>query len=138
MNLIDLVGEHILSGIEVGAMQIDHYFRPEMCNYIKFTIDGATLLAAEDPSDGYRSYMRDLVIVKEPCKIKLPDICVCCTMRPDDEWGKNEVLSFVDVLSFKEILAVGTENTDDYYPCCILEYHPENMYCNMEGGVNDG
>lgn len=135
MQLNEFIGEHILSGIEVGTMQIDDYSWTEICNYIKFTLDGVTLLAAEDPSDGYRSYMRELAIVEEPCKIKLPDIRVCCTMRPDDgKWCKNEVLSFIDVLSGKEILAVGTENYDDYYPYCILEYSPENMYCNMKGG----
>lgn len=137
MNLSDLVGEHILSGIEIGTMEMEIYGCTAICNFIKFAIDGVTLLAMEDPDDGYRSYMRDLVIVEEPCKIKLPDIRVCCTMCPDGELYKNEVLSFVDVLSGKEILAVGTENTDDYYPYCVLEWTPENMFCNMKEAATD-
>jgi hypothetical protein len=57
-------------------------------------------------------------------------------MAPDTyfSWGaldeKNDILCFTDVLSNEVILKIGTGNTNDYYPYCVMEYTPENMYCN--------
>lgn len=137
-ELMDLVGKHILSGIEVGSMEHKGYWgNTEIYAYIKFTLDGVNYLATEDPADGYRSYMNELETSDTPCKIRLPNIEVCCRMREDDEWMRNDVLEFLDVLNGKKILAVGTENYDDYYPYCVLEYTPENMSCN-DGRVSDG
>lgn len=130
MELKDLIGKHILSGIEVGQKTVERYSYQETCNYIKFTIDGTTYMAFEDPNDGYRSYMEELKIVEEPCKIKLPNIFVRCHMEEDGDWIKNDILVFVDVENGKTILEIGTGNYDDYYPFCVLNYYPENMSCN--------
>lgn len=130
MKLKDLIGKHILSGIEVGKKIVGNYGYEELCNYIKFTIDDTTYMALEDPDDGYRSYMRELIIVKEECQTKLPNISVCCHMKENSDYEYNNILVFVDVNSGKEILEIGTENYDDWYPYCVLEYHPENMFCN--------
>ena len=136
-ELKDLVGKHILSGIEVGMMEHeDSWGHWEKCNYIKFALDGVNYLAIEDSSDGYRSYMHDLEVSDTPCKIHLPNIEVVCRMQEDDNYERNDVLEFIDVLNGKKILAVGTANYDDYYPYCVLEYTPENMSCN-EGRVSD-
>lgn len=131
MELKELTGSHILKGIEVGTMSKDFGFGfKNVCNYIKFALDDTIYLAIEDPADGYRSYMAELEITEEPCKIKLPDISVVCHMREDGRYYENDVLVFIDSMNGKEILAVGTEDIDDYYPCCVFEYTPENMYCN--------
>ena len=135
MELKDLIGKHILSGIEVGQKTVERYFYQETCNYIKFTVDGTTYMALEDPDDGYRSYMHELEIVEEPCKIKLPNIFVCCHMRGNGDYENNNILVFVDFKNGKEILEIGTGNYDDYYPFCVLIYYPEYMSCN--GGVVD-
>ena len=136
-ELKDLVGKHILSGIEVGSMEHDDLWGyREMCSYIKFALDGVNYLAIEDPSDGYRSYMYDLEVSDAPCKIHLPNIEVVCRMQEDNYCERNDVLEFIDVLNGKQILAVGTANYDDYYPYCVLEYTPENMSCN-EGRASD-
>ena len=92
-------------------------------------------MALEDPDDGYRSYMHELEIVEDPCKIKLPSIFVCCHMRENGNYENNDILVFVDFENGKEILEIGTGNYDDYYPYCVLHYYPENMSCN--GGVVD-
>lgn len=138
MKLEDLIGKHILSGIEVGQKKDKGcYDWEELCNYIKFTIDDTTYMALEDPDDGYRSYMRELIIVEEECQTKLPNISVCCHMR---ESSVDYVLVFLDVDSGKEIFEIGTANYDDWYPYCVLEYHPENMFCNRnvdEGGAEE-
>lgn len=91
MCLKELCGIHVLSGIEVGMREVERYGCKECANYIKFTLDGITYLAVEDPSDGYRSYMDDLEIVDETCKIKLPNVQVRCRMREDCErWGGTQ------------------------------------------------
>lgn len=133
IKLEDLCGKHILSGIEVGSMKVEGFWRGfKDANYIKFTLDDTTYLSIENPDDGYRSYMEDLAVVDEGCSIELPNIEVVCTMREDGRYGKNDILVFVDTGNGKEILAVGTGNTGDYYPYCVLEYNPENMSCNEE------
>lgn len=134
MELNELVGEHILSGIETGTKQIEGFWGEETCNFVKFTLDGVTYLALEDPDDGYRSYMEELQIVEERCKFPLPNVKVICVMRKsEEEYGfhqEDDILSFIDAISRKEILAIGTANTDDYYPWCVMEYYPQNMACN--------
>ena len=63
LNLSDLVGAHVLSGIETGVRAFDDSFWCETSNYIKFTLDGITYMAVEDPDDGYRSYMGEILQV---------------------------------------------------------------------------
>lgn len=133
MTLEDLKGNHILSGIEVGTRKIKVFSWEEDCSYIKFILDGTTYLAVENPDDGYRSYMEELQIVDEKCEVKLPDIKVCCHMRENSKYAENDILVFIDSVNGEEILAIGTANTDDYYPYCVMEYSPEKMHCNMNG-----
>ena len=136
-ELRDLTGNHIFSGIEVGRMEyVGFWGYTEKCNYIKFTLDGVNYLAIEDPCDGYRSRMQELEVSNIPCKIPLPNIKVVCRMREEGRFG-NDVLEFIDSQNDKQILAVGTDNYDDWYPYCVLEYSPENMSCN-ERRVNNG
>ena len=131
MELSELAGKHVFSGIEFGVTDIEAWFgKIEKTNCVKFTLDGVTYMAVEDPEDGYRSRLEDLVVVDEPCKIRLPDIEVVCHMMEDDQWERNDVLVFVDALNGKTILELGTANWNDYYPYCVMEYTPENMSCN--------
>lgn len=134
MKLKDLVGPRIFSGIETGSREIPKWGRHEECDYIKFILDGVTYMALEDPDDGYRSYMEELKVVDEPCKTKLPDIPVYCRYRSTDEWGMMEcdLLDFYDETNNKCFLTIGTENTDDYYPYCILRYRPEELAVNAD------
>jgi hypothetical protein len=132
MTLEDLKGNHILSGIEVGTRKIKVFSWEEDCNYIKFILDGTTYLAVENPDDGYRSYMEELQIVDEKCEVKLPDIEVCCHMRENGKYEENDILVFIDSVNGEEILVIGTGNTDDYYPYCVMEYSPEKMHCNID------
>lgn len=138
IKLKDLCGKHILSGIEVGEKGFEtSWDEIQERSYIKFTLDGIHYLAVEDPDDGYRSYMEDLQTTDDPCEIPLPDVEVVCYMMEDDRLGNNNVLVFIDATNGKKILSIGTENYDDYYPCCVLHYTPENMSYN-ERRTNNG
>lgn len=135
MQLEDLKGKHILSGIEVGSREFeDSWGYKDMRSFVKFTLDGTTYIACEDPSDGYRSYMEELQVVDEDCAVKLPDIEVCCSMRESNVWEENDVLEFIDLGNGEIILAIGTGNTNDYYPYCVMDYCPEKMSCNEGKG----
>ena len=129
MILEDLVGKHVLSGIEEGMLTNPY---DGDCAYIKFTLDGITYKAIENPDDGYRSFLNELEIVDEKCKIRVPDIEVVCHMREYDKPWENDVLCFVDAANGEIFLSIGTENTNNYYPYCVMEYFPERLHCNQK------
>lgn len=122
-SLKELEGKHILSGIE---QCVGDYING---GYVKFTLDGITYKAVEDPEDGYRSCMNDLEIVTHSCKFPLPDIEVICHYSKGDH-GNDDILEFIDVNNRKTFLRIGTENYNDYYPYCVMEYIPANLSCN--------
>ena len=49
-------------------------------------------------------------------------------------------LELLDCKTGKTVLEVGTENTDDYYPCFVANWSPENMACNQSANekLRDG
>lgn len=140
MKLRDLVGVHLMTGIETGTVKRANWWSGEdNCNYVKFRLDGVTYMAVEDPDNGYRSMCRNLEVVDEECRTKLPDILVECKMRDDehdDIWGteENDILEFYDVSNKQMFMAVGTGNTNDYYPYFAFEYTPEVLSCNAMKG----
>ena len=132
MELKDLVGKHILQGIELGTEPNPGDWNDfEQRNFILFRLDNVTYKATEDPDDGYRSYMNELRIVEDVIpRVILPDIEVVGCMLTDSKWEINDIIEFHDAKNGKCVLAIGTGNTYDYYPYCVLEYKPENLACN--------
>lgn len=133
MELKELVGKHLFQGIEVGEKEIYvSWMNRTHVSYVKFTMDGITYIAMEDPSDGYRSYCRELDITTIPCKTLLPNIEIICKHRSEGVgyYSSCDILEVIDAQNGETILLVGTNNTDDYYPFCLFEYTPENMSCN--------
>lgn len=123
-----LVGRHVLTGVDRGFTEI----YGEESNWVSFTLDGVTYTAIEDPDDGYRSYLMDnLAISKKECINTFPPVAVVCRMVEKDKyWEECSVLVFEDARTHKQVLAIGTACTDDYYPYCVMEYCPENFYYN--------
>ena len=133
MKLKSLVGKHILSGIEYGVKNVNDHWNTA-CNYIRFCLDGVTYDAIEDLDDGYRSYLKELEVVKDMPKIKLPDCPVICEMLDDDN---AEVLIIRDAICKKKVISIGTDYSDDWYPCCVFNYNPENLWCNQRRTNDD-
>ncbi len=133
MELKDLVGEHLLTGVSFDAIKATDEWA-EDAETISFILDGITYTAIQNPSDGYRSSMETLLVSEADVTNKFVPVRVRAVMRPDDEyeWAKQEhdVLDFFDAESGQLVLAVGTRNTDDYYPSWVAEFHPENMAIN--------
>lgn len=130
--LKSLVGRHILSGIETGEYHIEEY-PYGAANYIKFTLDGITYMAKEDPDDDFRSYLDGLDITEKPCLYQFPGIQIICRMVK----GPRDVLEMIDYISGREILVIGTDYTEPDYPVCIFRYKPENASCNIKGGKHE-
>lgn len=130
-----LVGEHVLDAVDRSNETIKHeFYGSEQCEVIRFRLDGVVYVAMEDPEDGYRSCMRDLVTEESEMKNVFPPVRVMVRHRTDathSGWPQvDDVLEFICIENGKEILTVGTENTDDYYPSFVGDFRPENMPVN--------
>ena len=132
MELKDLVGEHILSGVDMTSKPYWGY-RYQDCQVINFVLDGITYSAIEDLDDGYRTMMGEIKVITEPVVSNaFPGQEVVARMLPDSKYEKNEVLEIIDIRTGKTVLQVGTANTDDYYPYFVAEFTPENMFINKD------
>lgn len=118
MEIKDFAGKHKLSGVE--------YTTKDGYEAILFTLDDVHYLATEDPNDGYRSTMNDVeVSERAPRSWFLPVEVVGVYGSSDDD-----IISFVDSRNGKVVLEIGTRDVDDYYPCCVMSYSPENFAVN--------
>lgn len=127
-KLSDLVGEHVLSGVDNFARAILHTYRGNKdCNAVVFVLDGVTYQVAEDEEDGYRSHA-DMQILGTLPKNTFPGRDVICTMEEPTGCITNcDILRVTDKHTGKVILRVGTDNTDYYYPYYVSEYNPTAM-----------
>jgi len=133
MELKDLVGTKVFDAIDFSTEPVktwsDDFEDSEVC---RFRLDGVIYSAIEDPSDGYRSSMRDLAVEHGHMKNSFEPIEVLCIHQDKDgEYGDtDDLLKLVDTKTGEEVLRVGTRNTDDYYPCYVANFHPEAMIIN--------
>jgi len=120
MELKDLVGKHWLFGVEFGHI--------DDATVMDVILDKKIISIVEDPSDGYRSSMREILINREEAVVKniFKPVEVFGFFRE----GDCSIVDFVDVLSYRIVLSVGTENNDGYYPCFVALWLPKNLYLN--------
>ena len=137
-NLIE-DGVHYLSGIGNTTYHSD-WDNAEV-DVDLFCIDGIVYGAYIDPLDGYRSYGIITEVTDIPnckCQFTFPPQKVIVEnvhTKIDDEYGMvTDAYKLVikDAILNKEVLVVGTDYSDDYYPCAIFSYQPMNLYANVE------
>jgi hypothetical protein len=138
VELKDLVGLHLLSGVDMSIESVDRwgdgdYF--EDCQVVNFILDGICYTAIEDPTDDYRSCMRDIKQSDYVVSNTFEPIHVFGVMKPDCNCGESEILILYDFATAKAILSIGTNRHDEYYPSWHCEYTPENMAINAIGQV---
>jgi hypothetical protein len=126
MELKDLVGKHLLSGVDITSEKGNDLW-DETCDVVRFVIDGITYKAIEDPEDGYRSYIKELSITKEKVSNTFPPQKVIGVMKEESDC---DTIQFFDSKTKNIVLEVGTEDTNTYYPMCIMRWHPENLAIN--------
>jgi hypothetical protein len=127
--LEDFIGEHRLSGVEYGMLPPNEdAYRYEAANTMAFVLDGKAYCAIEDPSDGYRSCMRDLIEVPvSEIKNKFRAVKVVGRMREGrNSYGHaTDILELIIVKTGALVLEVGTDSTDDYYPSFVAWFDPK-------------
>lgn len=121
----------MLSGVDfVNASEIfgfgdeDEY---KDARAVSFILDGTTYTAIEDPIDGYRSAMQDICISSIGLKNTFSPCEVLCMLRPGCD---ANVLDMIDTRTCRVVLSVGTDYSDNFYPCFIAEFSPENLSLN--------
>lgn len=139
----DLVGSHTLSGVDFATTTIDQYGYDKEASFVNFELDGVVYTAMEDPKDGYRSSL-DRIFIQNNLKPKLKNrfspslVDAVFAEKPDENedsyYGACKILKFKDAITGLVVLEIGTENTDDYYPCFVASFHPENMAVNIPVG----
>jgi len=131
-ELNDLVGLHKLTGVDFDYMVLDELFdNPKDRNVINFVLDGKTYTAIEDDNDGYRSAMDEIKVSNFKVSNKFKAVKVLGTMR-EGGYNKHDIIDFIDCITGKIVLSVGTRNTDDYYPTFMNEWKPENLCLNQK------
>jgi hypothetical protein len=135
MELRDLSGEHLFSGVDYIPSTSAKDEWDDFGNDILFCIDGVNYIMTEDQADGYRSYMTELEITNREIKNVFPGQKVRCEFVDkvsDDYWSESANILQIYSSDNKLILEVGTKNTDDYYPYTVFEWRPENMEINKD------
>jgi len=130
INLIDLVGEHILSGVDTSSERIRSYGGYEDASCIKFVLDNITYKATEDPDDGYRSHLKQIFICNESVSNTFVPHKVIGKMKNSSRYG-CDIIQFFDVSTKEVVLEIGTDNSDDYYPAFVMCWTPENLDFNQ-------
>ena len=121
MDINELIGSFELSGLDItrGEIEDDHGYVQE-CEICRIILNGITYEFSEDPDDGYRSYHRGPKVVGTEVKNTFAPVGVVCTHKIKGVNSGTDDMLVIYSLSGLEVLLVGTENIDDYYPywCC--------------------
>lgn len=135
MELKELAGEHLLDAVDFSNEQVKTWGEQfEDCQVMRFRLDGKVYVAVDDPDDGYRSHMNDLTVSEDATmKNVFEPVKVIGRHREKGSYGDvDDVLELIDAGTGQLVLEVGTESTDDYYPCFVASFHPEAMTPNAE------
>lgn len=133
-TLRSLVGEHVLDAVDFSNQQVETWSDQfEDCQVMRFRLDGVAYSVVEDPSDGYRSSMRDIAVSDIEMTNVFEGVRVFGRMRERGEWGgTDDVFELLDMVTGKVVLEAGTANRDDYYPSFVAAFHPEAMCINAD------
>ena len=107
----------------------------EDASVCRFRLNGVLYMATEDPSDGYRSMMRDLLVLGNekttneflPVAVSTEYFSNRRDMKGDGYDGECDILRIVDVVTGGTILEIGTDMYDDYYPSFVASFDPSVM-----------
>lgn len=139
-------GVHYLSGI--GSTSFHNEWNDEEIEVNLFKIDDVVYGAYVDPDDGYRSYgcitaTPEFVGMKcdtefPPQKVIVENVKKEIPSCVENDWVgiDKELLIIKDAILNKNVLVVGTDYSEDYYPMAIFDYQPMNLYVNVERHIN--
>jgi len=130
MTLDGLVGKHKFQGISFDVLR-EHHYEDVDATVVHFILDDIVYTAYEDPDDGYRSMFSHIVESRENMEniSNQFEVDVYCKFSDDED---EEVLYFFDENNNKPVFFLGTEMYDEYYPCFVAHFSPENFSINEE------
>lgn len=135
MELKELTGEYTLDAVDFSNEQLKTWGEKfTYCQVMRFRLNGKVYVAVEDPDDGYRSHMNDLTIAQDATmKNVFPLVRVIGRHRKKSYDGcwVDDVLELINAENGQLVLEVGTESTDDYYPCFLASFYPEALTPNV-------
>lgn len=129
-TLESLVGISKLTGVSFVEVKAEY---GQSANTCTFVLDDVTYTAVEDPNDGYRSSLSSLDVGGECSNMFTPCFVSCrYRVKHEEEYnsGDCEILEMKDIFTDEIVLEIGTSRTDDYYPSCVMSFHPEAMAIN--------
>ena len=129
-------GIHKLTGVDYIDVSVGWEDDPDV-NGVLLCIDGQHWLAYEDPNDGYRSYgMFHQIDGAEIHNTFPPQKVLVSNLKwdyDDNGWpSSGHIVTMYNPYDHSEILRVGTDASDSYYPHAIFEWHPENLPINKQ------
>lgn len=89
-----------------------------------FRVNGKTFLITEDPEYGYRSCLGRILNVSHNFANVFPSVNVKVIKGYR---GNDDVIAFVSTVNNKHVFMFGTDHADDWYPCFICNFRPENI-----------
>lgn len=125
-------GRGFLEGICDYTMEAKDDWECDYNGYI-FRLNGQNYVVWENPCDGYRSYC-DIRLTDVPCKNTFPpqEVFVQSYNQENRDNETNQGILIYNIDDGSLILKIGTDNYDDYYPCAVMEFHPENLPINKQ------
>lgn len=115
-------GLHVLSGVDLFDVTIGG----EIANMVLFEMDGQSYLAAEDPSDGYRSSLKYIEKSRKKVKNRFKPVKVTGVVEFTEQ---HDLISFFRYKTRSKalVLQIGTANCDDYYPSFVGHFDPKAL-----------
>lgn len=132
IELSELIGTHLLSGVDETTEMVKHYYDEEKVTVFRFVLDGKTYKVYEDPNDGYRSSMDKIIECDEKVSHTFEPQEVVIRMKGPDEDAQesHDAIECIDIKNGKIVLEAGTGNHGDYYPYFIGSFYPQNLSIN--------
>ena len=139
VGMFSLEGDMILDGVDYIKLEYQTWVGEiETTEAMAFRLDGVVYAALEDPGDGYRSAMKDLITGDFNIKNTFPPVRVRVesgNYENDeanfDEYSSAELLTITDAETGEIVIEVGTNYSDEYYPCFIEYWNPTGLVHNQ-------
>jgi hypothetical protein len=125
-----------LTGCDYSTVQVTDRWndsRLRNADGMSFTLDDVTYTAYEDDNDGYRSACEDVYVSDVRLTNTFPGVVVVGREYKNEgryHHSTDNIIELIDIQNGKTVIRFGTEDSDDYYPSCVLEFDPTAMSTN--------
>ena len=119
----NLTGLHKLSGFDDNIPD-----KENLEDGVCFILDGEKYQVYTNPDDGWRSYISELFKEDVQCANRFESEDVFVVYEESSDFKGIKMYT----MSGKIIVELGTSNWDDWYPCAINHFYPENLAINKK------